>query len=603
MRVSPQIPPGLVGDDTTYAASGRYADGSNVRFWRGRAQVIGGWEKLVSTALSGTCRKIFGWMDNSAVLNLAFGTHATLELWTGGALYNITPYGPPTRLGANPLTTTNLSTTVVVAHTAHGYANGITVKVAGAPALNGIDAANLNGDRVITVINANSYSFTAGAADAASSSGSGGGATLIVTPQTVLTSGSVNGTGGQGYGTGAYSTGTYSSPSTADYFPRTWSLSAWGQNLIASPRAGAIYLWQNSTGTRAVANTNAPVRCTHVLVAPTRQVFALGCDDDTSPYDFDPLVIRHCAIEDLDNWTASSTSTAGRYRLPGGGRIVSGAVVGNNLLVWTSNALFVGTYVGDPTQIWRFDQVGEECGLIGPNAAVVVGQKAFWIGPNKQIYGYVLGSQPQIMDCPIQVDFADNLTASQFDKIVASSNSAFDEIRFDYPDARDGSENSRYLAAHVPTLLNDPEGAWYRGQMARTAFVDAPPSPNSYPVATDADGAIYWHEKGNSADGSAFSWFLEAADSYLDPNVVMQVRQVWPDFKDQIGPITITLTTRFYPQGDETVATGQAMGVGDDKTDLRSTGRLARVKYSGNASPTYARIGNPTFDVVPSGQR
>ncbi|MFN7405452.1 MAG: hypothetical protein ACK5SL_02790, partial [Cyclobacteriaceae bacterium] len=101
-RVVLELPPGLNNDDTTFSAAGRWADGSNVRFWRGRAQVINGWEALTTTALTGICRKVFGWTDNAAVLNVAAGTHLALQLYQGGALYDITPFGPVTQLGANP---------------------------------------------------------------------------------------------------------------------------------------------------------------------------------------------------------------------------------------------------------------------------------------------------------------------------------------------------------------------------------------------------------------------------------------------------------------------------------------------------------------------
>jgi len=57
-------------------------------------------------------------------------------------------------------------------------------------------------------------------------------------------------------------------------------------------------------------------------------------------------------------------------------------VVGDNLLIWTSEALFVGTFVGSLGQPWRFDKVGDQCGIIGPNAFAINGQQAMWVGPN-----------------------------------------------------------------------------------------------------------------------------------------------------------------------------------------------------------------------------
>ena len=597
-RVVLELPPGLNNDDTTFAASGRYADGSNVRFWRGRAQVLGGWEAITTTALTGICRKVFGWTDNAAVLNIAAGTHSALQLYQGGSVYDITPFGPPTLLGADPLATVSGSAVVTVTHTAHGLTTGNSVIISGATALGGITP---NGTFPITVIDANSYSYTF--TSNASQTATGGGTAVIITPQVALPAGNIDGTGGAGYGTGTWSTGTYSSPSTVDYFPRTWSLSAWGQNLIANPRNGGIYTWTNNTGSRAIAVANAPVQVTYALVAPTRQVFALGCNAEASPYAFDPLIIRHSSVGNNTEWNTAASTTAREYRLPGGGRIVCGAVLGENLLVWTTGALYLGTFVGSLVQPWRFDKVGDDCGCIGPNAFTIVGQRAFWIGPNLQVYAYTIGGQAQIVPCPIQDDFADNVAAAQTDKITMGSTAFFDEIRIDYPDARDGVECSRYLAAHVPTLINSPENAWYRGLMARTAYTDTPPAPNAYPIAVDPSGGLYWHEKGQTANGGAISWFIETADNYLDPDRTMQVRTLWPDFKDQVGAIDVSVTTRFYPQATETTTSGQTMTPGQSKSDIRASGRLAKLRFSGSASPTFARLGNPTIDIAPAGGR
>src|SRR5260221_2373816 len=91
MRIRLDLPRGLNGDDTSFAGSGRWADGSNVRFRLGRAQTIGGWESLTAEALARVCRTVFPWTDNAAVLNGAFRTHSKLQLWHGRAPFDITP--------------------------------------------------------------------------------------------------------------------------------------------------------------------------------------------------------------------------------------------------------------------------------------------------------------------------------------------------------------------------------------------------------------------------------------------------------------------------------------------------------------------------------
>lgn len=510
MRLTLDFPPGLNSDDTSYAASPAWVDADNVRFRNGRPQVIGGWESIVADTLGGVCRWAFPWTNNSNVLNIAFGTHQTLEVYVGGGLYDITP----------------------------------------------------------------SSGFTAG---------------------------QIDGTGSTGYGTGAYGIGGYGEPSATDYFPLTWSGGAYGQTLIASPRGQGIFQWSNNTAVVAATVTNAPANVTYCTVAPTRQIFALGCNEEVSGT-FNPMCIRHSGVANTTQWstTTSSASTSREYILPGGGRIVAGRWIGKYLAVWTNHELFIGTYVGQVTKVWSFDRVGRNCGLIGPGAAVVVGSTAFWISPDRQFHSYSLGGAVQPLACPIREAFADNLAASQGDKIVASTISEYNEVRFDYPDSRDGYENSRYIAVAVE---GPDAGAWYRGEMARTAMVDA--GPSSYPCGVTYGGNIYWHEKGNSADGGVRSWSVrssftaligEGAQSFL-------IRGAYPDIAGQVGAVNMKIYARQYPQGDDTTFGPYSLATSADKVDFKASAKFVSVEFYGDSAPSEARIGRPSFEVKPRGRR
>lgn len=592
MRIPLDIPPGLVGDDTSFAVAGRWADGSNVRFWRGRPQVVGGWEGLTSELLAGVCRKVFAWTDNAAVLNVAFGAHNALQVWIGGGLHDITPElaQPARALGVDPLSVGEGEATVSVTMAGHGLADGDLVDVSGAANLGGM-TPNIEGASV-TVIDADHFTYDA--MSAAASSATGGGPAVVVAPQAAFVAGAIDGTGGQGYGTGAYSTGAYSSPSSADYFPRTWSLSAFGERLIASPRGGALYAWANDTDAAAAPLANAPAQITASLVSHTDQIFALGCNEEVSGV-FNPLCIRHSGVRRADEWITAGHTTAREYVLAGGGRIVGASVAGQFILVWTSDRLFVGTFVGALNQPWRFDPVGEHCGLIGPNAFAVAGSQAVWLAPDLQFRSYALGGAVQIIPCPIRDEMAQNLASAQGDKITATSISIYDEIRFDYPDARDGNENSRYLAV----CLGD--GSWSKGVMARTAFVDA--GPQQDPIGVTPGGQVFWHERGRSADGGAFAWFIESADQLLSEDQTLMVRGLWPDMVGQAGPAALRLSTRLKPQGESRTYGPYPLAPGVERVDVRASGRLFRVRLSGQGSPTGGRIGRPVFDVAPAGMR
>ena len=428
-----------------------------------------------------------------------------------------------------------------------------------------------------------------------------GGALYNITPAN-LAAGQVNGTGGAGYGTGAYGVGGYSQPSTTDYFPRTWSLAVYGQWLIANPRAQTIYVWQNATNMPAVALSNAPAVCTTMLVTPTRQVMALGCSDEITGV-FNPLLIRYSDLENPTVWQTLATNEAGDYTLSGdgGGRIVGAKLIGRYVFCWTDNGLYLGSYVGSTDTGWKFDRIGDKCGLIGPNAVTVVGQSAYWMAPSGQFYTCGLGGSPTVVPSPVQDSTFANIAPSQRDKIVCSSTAAFGEVRWDYPDQRDGLENSRYVTLSLAEADANGSPAWSRGIMSRTAYADAGPADS--PLATTADGAIYWHERGHSANGQPLAWYLESADqAIVDLDRLQRVNGIWPDMNEQVGPVWFSVFTRMRPQSSERKHTW-TLAAGQSKRDFRATGRLGRVRFEGASVPSFARMGSPVFDPIETSGR
>src|SRR5678816_1648355 len=134
-----QPPPGMISNETVFAAPGRWRRGSWVRFWDGNWQVKGGYERLTLTNLGGVCRTVFGWQNSVEDIAVAFGLHNGLKAWKNGETGDITPLEyPPATLAGTPLATTNATPTVVVTQNAHGYLVGQVVLISGAPLTNGI---------------------------------------------------------------------------------------------------------------------------------------------------------------------------------------------------------------------------------------------------------------------------------------------------------------------------------------------------------------------------------------------------------------------------------------------------------------------------------
>ena len=604
MKIPLELAPGLVSDDTDFSTGG-WRDGSNVRFWRGKPETVKGWESLTLTLLAGVCRTVWGWSDSSNLLNFALGCHNNLTVWQNGELAVVTP------VSVAATGTITVSGTPVANETFVVGTQTFTFKaaraVAGEVTINATPATQAA--NIVTAINADIAATATSAAVSAvvtvTATTAGVAGNLIVLTEAAtgiavsgsgklsggsgFVTGQIDGTGSVGYGTGAYGVGDYGEPSTVDYFPLTWSYGSRLGVLYANPRGQGIFKWENVTSSPATALSGAPAAVNSILVSWTGQVMAFGCTDTGGL--FNPSCIRISDILAPTTWTISTSSTAQQFYLEGNGRIVGARAIGQYVFVWTDSELHVGVF----TDSWSFQRAGAG-GLCGPNAAVVVGQTAYWVSPDLQFYSCPLGGAPVLLVCPIREDFADNAASGQNDKIVAASVAERGEVVWFYADGREGYENSRAVR------LSTVDGAWMRDDLARTAFVDSNPGPS--PVGVTYGGAIYWHERGSSADGGVLASSLRSGGQYMDPASRMTLlRGLWPDFKDQVGAINLTIFTRDYPQDDETTWGPYVIAANANKVDFLVSGRIFDFEFSASSSPSAWRMGKPTFDAVITGER
>lgn len=85
------IPPGIYRNNTEYATGPRWYDGNLVRWYGGALGPVGGWERMTAVQLTGACRGVFAWLDNSENRYLALGTSTNLYVYNDGTLTDITP--------------------------------------------------------------------------------------------------------------------------------------------------------------------------------------------------------------------------------------------------------------------------------------------------------------------------------------------------------------------------------------------------------------------------------------------------------------------------------------------------------------------------------
>lgn len=89
-----QIPAGQFRNGTDLQASGRWTDGSLVRWNEGAMMPVGGWRQRGTVDIAGVVRGMLSWKDNDQSRFLAFGTHDKLFVMEeDDDVFDITPVG------------------------------------------------------------------------------------------------------------------------------------------------------------------------------------------------------------------------------------------------------------------------------------------------------------------------------------------------------------------------------------------------------------------------------------------------------------------------------------------------------------------------------
>ncbi|MEQ9448797.1 MAG: hypothetical protein RLN70_07780, partial [Rhodospirillaceae bacterium] len=346
--------------------------------------------------------------------------------------------------------------------------------------------------------------------------------------------------------------------------------------------------------TTAHAVPNAPAQNATMLVTPERIVLT-GGSIEASTGTFNPLHIRWSDQENNQDWTAAATNQAGFITLAKGARVVGMRSGRGEILIWTDEGLHVARYVPDPNVVYSFTHVASGCGLIGPNAVVVVNGSAYWMSSGGAFFRYS-GGVPETLQSTVRRDVFDHISSVQHDKIYAFAVSSYGEIWWLYPDARDGNECSRYV------LFNTRDDTWSSGTFDRTAWADA--SALAFPLAVAADGGIYFHEKGASSDGGPLAWRLaSAAIDIGDGDKLMRIAGLVPDFEDMTGGATINIDTRLYPSSPPQTIGPFDISADSTRVDIRAVGRQASIRIAGESAPAFARLGALRLDIQQTGMR
>ena len=429
--------------------------------------------------------------------------------------------------------------------------------------------------------------------------------------------------------------------------PGLWSLSNFGQVLIATIANGKTFTWnagdaarlttRASTSTSGFSTANNPTATRVTLVSPTtRHLIHLGTETTIgSTSTQDDMFIRFSDQEDINDYTPTAINSAGTQRLQDGTKIIGSLKAKETILIWTDNALYTMKFIGAPFT-FGFEQVGTNCGLIGKNAAVEIDGVAFWMSPNGL---FMFDGTVKSLPCSVEDFVYDSLDTTKGQQVYAGINNLFTEVIWYYP-STSSEYNDKYLVFNYGETMKG--GVWYIGTEARTTWIDATVYPNpiatkynssasgTFPVVVGEDGlgqtTLFEHEVGTdqvNPDGTTttVTSFVKSYDFDLQSRarsaqgrgtgptiageVFLAMRRFVPDFKTLQGNAKVTLGVKRYPQQSETTTTLSPFTItsSTDKKDTRARGRYVNVKIENDSASESWRFGTFKIDVQPDGRR
>ena len=640
--------PGIDKQDTSSGAENRWVDSDNVRFRYGLPEKVGGWSSLITDTIVGVARREFAFVDLAGNRYVAIGTDKFLLIYFEGQLYDITPL-KATLSSATIATTDTSAVCNITTGTNHNLSSGDIVLLDNVtlPGGTGYTDADFEDKlfQVTGIVSATEFTITQSTAATATVATGG---SIDVKPYEQV--GPAEQSYGYGWGIDTYGSGAWgeaASASDVSLEPGLWSLSNFGQVLIATIANGKTFTWnagdaarlttRASTTTSGFQTTNNPTATRVSLVSPTtRHLIHLGTEtiigDSTSQ---DDMFIRFSDQEDINDYTPTAINSAGSQRLQDGTKIVGSLKAKETILVWTDNALYTMKFVGAPFT-FGFEQVGTNCGLIGKNAAVEIDGVAFWLSNNGF---FMFDGTVKSLPCSVEDYVFDQLDTTKGQQIYAGLNNLYTEVVWYYP-SQGSDYNDQYVIFNYGESVKG--GVWYTGTEARTTWIDATIYPNpvatkfdstasgTFPVIVGEDGlgqtTLFEHEVGTdqvNPDGTTtvVTSFIKSFDFDLQQRqrsvtgqptgpaisgeVFLALRRFVPEFKDLQGNAKVTIAVKRYPQQSDTTTTLSPFTITatTDKKDTRARGRFINIKIENDDISESWRFGTFRIDIQPDGRR
>jgi hypothetical protein len=371
---------------------------------------------------------------------------------------------------------------------------------------------------------------------------------------------------------------------------------------------------------------------TYTLPASAGTVTAVGAYQaiDYTGGTYDPMLIRFADVNaDIgpkpEVWRPELANSAGFLFVKEGSRIITGANVRQETLIWTDTSLSTLQFLGT-AEVFGLQLLSSDTNIMGANAYASVNNNVYWMGTDNF---FIYDGRVNVLKCPLLRYIFEDINREQAQLVYGGTNKEFNEVIWFY--CSGGATPSPTIDRYV--VYNYRDDIWYYGQLNRTTWIDA--GSNTFPLATSG-GYIYSHENGPN-DGQplgaaplAISSYIESAFMDIDEGqFYMLTKRVIPDVDFTASQTTNPVTgATLVPAVDMAIAVTKFPGAETQTTDvagatltrgvttatgtidqytnqvfIRARGRQMNFKISSNTVGTQWQLGDSRVDAKPAGMR
>ena len=345
---------------------------------------------------------------------------------------------------------------------------------------------------------------------------------------------------------------------------------------------------------------------------------------------FDPMLIRFADVNaDIgpkpEVWRPELANSAGFLFVKEGSKIITGANVRQETLIWTDTSLSTLQFLGT-AEVFGLQLLSSDTNIMGANAYANVNNNMYWMGTDSF---FIYDGRVNVLKCPLLRYVFEDINREQAQLVYGGTNKEFNEVIWFY--CSGGPTPSTVIDRYV--VYNYRDDIWYYGQLNRTTWVDA--GISRHPLATSG-GYIYTHENGPN-NGQPLGATPLAMDSYIESSFMdiadgefyMLTKRVIPDVDFTASETSNPVTgATLVPAVDMAVAVTKFPGAATQTTDvagttltrgvttatstidqytdqvfIRARGRQMSFRISSNTLGTQWQLGDTRVEAKPDGMR